>query len=167
MINCDSQDYQQIHHYHHCIIGIILKENLQEKEKKSYRVDGIPGHNSRTLKGVFQDSHCHQNHKHQHNYHCKLATSSPGKKPMLPSRGIFHCRLPVDKDCNFTMNLSSGDTQPIISSVALGPSALGQHWKLLASAHHLIKPHCSISRLWGLLGEDRGHLFQADHCCGS
>ena len=36
------------------------------------------------------------------------------------------------------MSLSSGDPQPIISNVALGPSALGQHWKLLASAHHLI-----------------------------
>ena len=27
------------------------------------------------------------------------------------------------------------------ANVALGPLALGQHWKLLASAHHLIKPH--------------------------
>ena len=42
------------------------------------------------------------------------------------------------------MSLSSGDPQPIISNVALGPSALGQHWKLLASAHHLIKPHCIV-----------------------
>ena len=33
------------------------------------------------------------------------------------------------------MNLSSGDPQPIFSNVALG-----QHWKILASAHHLIKP---------------------------
>ena len=49
-------------------------------------------------------------------------------------------RLLGDKGCNFIMNLSSGDPQPIISNVALGPSALGQHWKLLASAHHLIKP---------------------------
>ena len=47
---------------------------------------------------------------------------------------------------SFTMNLSSGDPQPIISNVALGPSALGQHWKLLASAHHLIKPHCFSHR---------------------
>ena len=45
------------------------------------------------------------------------------------------------------MNLSSGDPQPIISNVALGPSALGQHWKLLASAHHLIKPHCKLATL--------------------
>ena len=45
------------------------------------------------------------------------------------------------------MNLSSGDLQPIISNVALGPSALGQHWKLLASAHHLIKPHCKLATL--------------------
>ena len=41
------------------------------------------------------------------------------------------------------MNLSSGDPQPIFSNVALGPSALGQHWKILALAHHLIKPHCN------------------------
>ena len=41
--------------------------------------------------------------------------------------------MPGDKVCNFTMNISSGDPQPIISNVA--------HWKLLASAHHLIKPH--------------------------
>ena len=45
------------------------------------------------------------------------------------------------------MNLSSGDPQPIFSNVALGPSALGQHWKLLASAHHLIKPQCKIPTL--------------------
>ena len=44
------------------------------------------------------------------------------------------------------MNLSSGDPQPIISNVALGPSALGQHWKLLASAHHLIKPQYGVDR---------------------
>ena len=50
-------------------------------------------------------------------------------------------RLLGDKGCNFIMNLSSGDPQPIISNVALGPLALGQHWKLLASAHYLIKPH--------------------------
>ena len=31
--------------------------------------------------------------------------------------------------------------------VGFGPSALGQHWKLLASAHHLIKPHCKLATL--------------------
>ena len=54
-------------------------------------------------------------------------------------------RLLGEKGCNFIMNLSSGDPQPIISNVALGPSALGQHWKLLASAHHLIKPHYKLA----------------------
>ncbi len=54
-------------------------------------------------------------------------------------------RLLGEKGCNFIMNLSSGDPQPIISNVALGPSALGQHWKLLASAHHLINPQYKLS----------------------
>ena len=53
---------------------------------------------------------------------------------------IAQCRLPGDKVCNFTMNISSGEPKPIIS-------ALGQHWKLLASAHHLIKPQY---KLWYL-----------------
>ena len=44
------------------------------------------------------------------------------------------------------MKLSSGDPQPIFSNVALGPSALGQHWKILASAHHLIKPHYCLHK---------------------
>ena len=52
------------------------------------------------------------------------------------------------------MNLSSGDPQPIISNVALGPSALGQHWKLLASAHHLIKPHSHHA-------QDQDHTYLA------
>ena len=34
--------------------------------------------------------------------------------------------------------LSSGEPKPIISNVARGPKARGQHWKLLAEAHHLI-----------------------------
>ena len=35
-------------------------------------------------------------------------------------------------------------SSPRAASPALGPSALGQHWKLLASAHHLIKPQCGV-----------------------
>ena len=34
--------------------------------------------------------------------------------------------------------LSSGEPKPIISNVARGPKARGQHWKLLAEGHHLI-----------------------------
>ena len=76
--------------------------------------------------------------------HYKLATFSRRQKPMCLLGDIVQYRLLGDKSCNFIMNLSSGDPQPIISNVALGPSALGQHWKLLASAHHLIKAHSLI-----------------------
>ena len=38
------------------------------------------------------------------------------------------------------MNLSSGDPQPIFSNVALRSL---ENWKILALAHHLIKPHCN------------------------
>ena len=79
--------------------------------------------------------------------HYKLATFSRRQKPMCLLGDIVQYRLLGDKGCNFIMNLSSGDPQPIISNVALGPSALGQHWKLLASAHHLIKPHCKLATL--------------------
>ena len=75
------------------------------------------------------------------NIHYKLATFSQRQKPMCLQGDNVQYRLLGDKGCNFIMNLSSGDPQPIISNVALGPSALGQRWKLLASAHHLIKPH--------------------------
>ena len=34
--------------------------------------------------------------------------------------------------------LSSGEPKPIISNVARGLKARGQHWKLLAEGHHLI-----------------------------
>ena len=34
--------------------------------------------------------------------------------------------------------LSSGEPKPIISNVARGPKARGQHWKLLAEDHRLI-----------------------------
>ena len=60
-----------------------------------------------------------------------------GKSRCCLAGDIFQCRLPGNKVCNFTMNLSSGDPQPIFSNVALG-----QHWKILALAHHLINTHC-------------------------
>ena len=34
--------------------------------------------------------------------------------------------------------LSSGEPKQIMSNVARGPKARGQHWKLLAEDHHLI-----------------------------
>ena len=46
-------------------------------------------------------------------------------------------RLLGDKGCNFIMNLSSGDPQPIISNVALGPSALGPSLSLPAQRRQL------------------------------
>ena len=54
----------------------------------------------------------------------------------------FQYGLLGEKGCNFIMILSSGEPQPIFSNVAFGPSALRQHWKILASAHHLIMLHC-------------------------
>ncbi len=77
--------------------------------------------------------------------HYKLATFSQRQKPMCLLGDNVQYRLLGEKGCNFIMNLSSGDPQPIISNVALGPSALGQHWKLLASAHHLINPQYKLS----------------------
>ena len=47
-----------------------------------------------------------------------------------------------ENDNNYNDNdneaLSSGEPKPIISNVARGPKARGQHWKLLAEGHHLI-----------------------------
>ena len=80
--------------------------------------------------------------------HCKLTPLSRRQNQCCLAGDIAQCRLPGAKVCNFTMNVSSGAPQPIISNVALGPSALGQHWKLLASAHHLIKPHCKLATLF-------------------
>ena len=61
---------------------------------------------------------------------------------------VQYCLL-GEKGCNFIMILSSGEPQPIFSNVAFGPSALRQHWKILALAHHLIMLHYSLaSPLW-------------------
>ena len=57
------------------------------------------------------------------------------------------------------MNLSSGEPQPIISNVALGPTALGQHWKLLALAHHLIKPHYIAIRFLNKGSGPKKHVY--------
>ena len=76
--------------------------------------------------------------------HYKLATFSQRQKPMCLLGDIVQYRLLGDKGCNFIMSLSSGDPQPIISNVALG-----QHWKLLALAHHLIKPQAlNVGNYW-------------------
>ena len=60
--------------------------------------------------------------------------------------------LPAGGCCYETMLLprtSKQGKEKTLKIVAFGPSALGQHWKLLASAHHLIKPHCILaSPLW-------------------
>ena len=45
---------------------------------------------------------------------------------------------PDKDDVGVNEALSSGEPKPIISNVARGPKARGQHWKLLAEAHHLI-----------------------------
>ena len=77
-----------------------------------------------------------------HNIHYKLATFSRRQKPMCLLGENFQYGLLGEKGCNFIMILSSGEPQPIFSNVAFGPSALRQHWKILASAHHLIMLHC-------------------------
>ena len=74
--------------------------------------------------------------------HYKLATFSRRQKPMCLLGKNFQYRLLGEKGCNFIMILSSGEPQPIFSNVAFGPSALRQHWKILALAHHLIMLHC-------------------------
>ena len=50
-----------------------------------------------------------------HKEHCKLATSQ-----CCLAGDIAQSCLPGDKVCNFTMNLSSGDPQPILSNVGFG-----------------------------------------------
>ena len=54
---------------------------------------------------------------------------------LLLHRNSFHqsCLCAFDNEA-----LSSGEPKPIISNVARGPKARGQHWKLLAEGHHLI-----------------------------
>ena len=46
-----------------------------------------------------------------------------GKGRRCLADNIVQCRLPGNKVCNFTMNLSSGYPQPIFSNVAFGPKA--------------------------------------------
>ena len=77
--------------------------------------------------------------------HYKLATFSRRQKPMCLLGENFQYRLLGEKGCNFIMILSSGEPQPIFSNVAFGPSALRQHWKILASAHHLIMLQYSVN----------------------
>ena len=81
-----------------------------------------------------------------HNVHYKLATFSRRQKPMCLLGENFQYGLLGEKGCNFIMILSSGEPQPIFSNVAFGPSALRQHWKILASAHHLIMLQYDICR---------------------
>ena len=85
---------------------------------------------------------------HNINSHYKLATFSRRQKPMCLLGENFQYGLLGEKGCNFIMILSSGEPQPIFSNVAFGPSALRQHWKILASAHHLIMLHCCSVCFW-------------------
>ena len=78
--------------------------------------------------------------------HYKLATFSRRQKPMCLLGENFQYGLLGEKGCNFIMTLSSGEPQPIFSNVAFGPSALRQHWKILALAHHLIMVQYILTR---------------------
>jgi len=87
-------------------------------------------------------------HEDAQKYHYKLATFSRRQKPICLLGENFQYRLLGEKGCNFIMMLSSGEPQPIFSNVAFGPSALRQHWKILASAHHLIMLHYNLKFTW-------------------